>query len=665
MPADRAPLVSRLCLLLAFAAVLLATAWAVRTAPRPDADRYDYLARAWHLTRGEGPAPLVVYPLRLAFDGAATLPPENLTRPPLWPAVLSVPMRLGLTDSAGVVAAGLCLAAVVLLLARAAPGHFGGVAALAMVASFATWRALLGGGPELALGLLLLAVWTWSGAERSSTRVAVLGGMLGLMPWLHPAGWLYAALGLGSRLWRDRARTLLAAAAVATLVALPWYVQVGRVTGRPLSPLQGQAELARAVYDGGGLGPYRTLEGESSIEVVRDDSSVFVRHVAHDLKEQLRHLDGWLAWPLVLLGLVGIAYDRWLAVRDLLLLGAGFAVVSAVAFDPRLLVPLLPVAALWVGTGALELARRPRAVPALAAVPVLAVLPWVVPLGLTPRPGTELQEFDAALRDPDRLTVVAYGEAGRPGDPCFTDSSVLAWRARRSGVAIPADPSTLERIVRTGILGDRPVLVAASGPDSWWFRDPAWAGWWAGREVRPLPATPQGLITPVAPAPQVYVPEPLSLGPDDEPDSLVAVPAPLAVRDDLRVTPQTRAALVRLADAARAEGVHLRVTSAYRSWQRQAELYRQARERHGPDQQWVAAPGTSEHQLGTTVDFCDAAMQQVTEPGFADTDEGRWLAAHAAEFGWVRSYTEENQSLTGYRPEPWHYRYGVIAPPGH
>jgi D-alanyl-D-alanine carboxypeptidase len=115
-----------------------------------------------------------------------------------------------------------------------------------------------------------------------------------------------------------------------------------------------------------------------------------------------------------------------------------------------------------------------------------------------------------------------------------------------------------------------------------------------------------------------------------------------------------------MAAAALEDGVHLRVTSAYRSWRRQSELFESAVERHGPDQRWVAAPGTSEHQLGTTVDFCDAAMQQVLEPGFADTAEGRWLSDNAHRFGWIRSYTEENAPLTGYEPEPWHYRFGVI-----
>lgn len=662
MPAERAPLVSRLSLILAVAAVILATAWALRTAPYPNSDRYDYLARAWHLSEGHEPAPLVVYPLRLAFPEADSLPARNLTRPPLWPAVLSVPMRAGFTDPAAVLCAALALAGIVLLLWRATPDGFGGFAALAAVSAFAVWRALLGGGPELALGLLLLVVWTWAGSPQRWTRIAVLGILLGLMPWLHPIGWLYAAIGLGSRVWREPAGTLIPAGLLALVIALPWYAQAGSLTGELLAPLQTHAELDKAVHDGGGLGPYRGLEGIPGRQVIADDPLLFLRHLGHNLKEQLLHLDGWMGWPLVLVGLLGVRRDRWLAARDLALIGVAFLVVSAVAFDPRLLTPLVPVAALWVGAGAAAVMARPRLQAGAALLPLLAVVPWLLPLGASARPGTELSNFDPALRDPDRRTVLDYGAAGLAGRPCFTDSSVLAWRSRRPGVAIPEEPALVERLRGHPALGPETVLIASSGRDSWWFSSPGWTAWWNEQVVRPLEGTPEGLVASAPPTP--YVPQALSLGPGDVPDSLAAIPTPLAVREDLLLRPDALRSLLAMAEAARDDGVHLRVTSAYRSWQRQNELHARAVERHGEGQRWVAAPGTSEHQLGTTVDFCDAAMQQVLEPGFAETAEGLWLSAHAHEFGWVRSYTEENAPLTGYEPEPWHYRFGVIAPGG-
>jgi hypothetical protein len=490
MPAERPPLLSRLLLLLAVVAVVLATGWALRTAPQPNSDRYDYLARAWHLSEGQPPAPLVIYPLRLAYSEATSLPATNITRPPLWPAILSVPMRLGISDAAAVICSAGCLLALAGILYRASPGAHGGFAALVLATAFATWRALLGGGPELALALLLLMVWTWSGSPRHFTNVLVLGGLLGLMPWLHPVGWVYLGIGVGSRIWRDPSSTLAQATLLAVLIGIPWYIQVGQITGQFLGPLQARAELARAIQDGGGLGPYRTLEGVSAAELITSDSMGFLRHLAHNLKEQLRHLDGWLAWPLVALGLLGIGHDRWLALRDMMLIGIGFLVVSAVAFDPRLLVPLLPVAALWVGAGVDVLGKLSAARRVIGLLPVLTVMAWFIPLGLTPPPGSELREIDMTLRNPDRRSVIAYGQAGSAGRPCFTDSSVLAWKSRRPGIGIPADPATLQQILDLPVIDDNPVLIASAGITGWWFRSPDWAPWWSAQKTSDLHGTP-------------------------------------------------------------------------------------------------------------------------------------------------------------------------------
>ncbi len=71
----------------------------------------------------------------------------------------------------------------------------------------------------------------------------------------------------------------------------------------------------------------------------------------------------------------------------------------------------------------------------------------------------------------------------------------------------------------------------------------------------------------------------------------------------------------------------------------------------------VAKPGHSEHQLGTTVDLCGLDPKTVLNPNFNLTKEGRWLRENASRFGFYQSYTKENQHLTGYIPEPWHYRF--------
>lgn len=113
----------------------------------------------------------------------------------------------------------------------------------------------------------------------------------------------------------------------------------------------------------------------------------------------------------------------------------------------------------------------------------------------------------------------------------------------------------------------------------------------------------------------------------------------------------------RMHAAARADGIELRVVSAFRSFDYQRTVYEDAVRRMGPDQDSVARPGHSEHQLGTAIDIAGADDDTVLKSSFGETPAGKWLAAHAPEFGFAISYTSANRATTGYIPEPWHYRY--------
>ena len=42
---------------------------------------------------------------------------------------------------------------------------------------------------------------------------------------------------------------------------------------------------------------------------------------------------------------------------------------------------------------------------------------------------------------------------------------------------------------------------------------------------------------------------------------------------------------------------------------------------------------------------------------FAETKSGKWLVVHAAEFGFIERYPEGATDITGYKWEPWHWRY--------
>lgn len=121
-------------------------------------------------------------------------------------------------------------------------------------------------------------------------------------------------------------------------------------------------------------------------------------------------------------------------------------------------------------------------------------------------------------------------------------------------------------------------------------------------------------------------------------------------------------ALNAMLDAAKADGVNLWIISAYRSLDRQKELYAEKvaeYESYGysPDEAavqaaaWVAVPGTSEHCLGYATDL------NSLEESFENTKEFAWLQKHCADYGFILRFPKDKVDITGISYEPWHYRY--------
>ena len=116
--------------------------------------------------------------------------------------------------------------------------------------------------------------------------------------------------------------------------------------------------------------------------------------------------------------------------------------------------------------------------------------------------------------------------------------------------------------------------------------------------------------------------------------------------------------LGRLMAGAAADGEKLAVASAYRSYEEQQRSYRSLKGVLGADADRLSArPGHSQHQLGTAVDFTNAAAGYKLVVTFARTSASRWLEHHAWEYGFVLAYPRGEEERTGYRWEPWHYRY--------
>ncbi|MCD9023994.1 D-alanyl-D-alanine carboxypeptidase family protein [Cohnella silvisoli] len=118
-------------------------------------------------------------------------------------------------------------------------------------------------------------------------------------------------------------------------------------------------------------------------------------------------------------------------------------------------------------------------------------------------------------------------------------------------------------------------------------------------------------------------------------------------------------ALEALFDAAKDDGIKLKAVSGYRSYATQKAIFKSNADTKGEEvaNRTSARPGQSEHQTGLAMDVSSASVGYALEQSFGDTKEGKWLAKHAADHGFIIRFLKGKESITGYSYEPWHVRY--------
>lgn len=109
----------------------------------------------------------------------------------------------------------------------------------------------------------------------------------------------------------------------------------------------------------------------------------------------------------------------------------------------------------------------------------------------------------------------------------------------------------------------------------------------------------------------------------------------------------------KLSSAAAQEGLNIYLSSGFRSYDYQAQIYNNycARDRQAAADTYSARPGYSEHQTGLAID-----VNQIDD-SFIGTPEAIWLENHCHEFGFILRYPQGKQDITGYQYESWHIRY--------
>lgn len=129
-------------------------------------------------------------------------------------------------------------------------------------------------------------------------------------------------------------------------------------------------------------------------------------------------------------------------------------------------------------------------------------------------------------------------------------------------------------------------------------------------------------------------------------------------RSDLELRKSIMPAVLAMVHKAAEDNVLLLFSSTYRSYAYQKSVYDREVQDYGKKvaDSESAVPGTSQHQLGDTIDFGCICNR------FASTDAFPWLTDHAWRYGFSMTYPQGLEAVTGYRYEPWHWHY--ITPAG-
>lgn len=119
---------------------------------------------------------------------------------------------------------------------------------------------------------------------------------------------------------------------------------------------------------------------------------------------------------------------------------------------------------------------------------------------------------------------------------------------------------------------------------------------------------------------------------------------------------EAKIAFEKLSEEARLRNYIIIATSTYRSFEYQNKLYNYYVKTKGLEYADLcsARPGHSEHQTGLAVDVMGSNYDYDL---FDQSIEFEWMKNNAHKFGFILRYPKGKELITGFKYEPWHYRY--------
>ena len=126
--------------------------------------------------------------------------------------------------------------------------------------------------------------------------------------------------------------------------------------------------------------------------------------------------------------------------------------------------------------------------------------------------------------------------------------------------------------------------------------------------------------------------------------------------DNKYLRKEAKEAFEKLSGDAKELGYKVIAVSTYRDYNYQDRLYNEYVSDKGIDyaDQCSARPGHSEHQTGLAVDVM-GSNDDYDE--FENSIEFEWMKNNSYRYGFILRYPKGKEKITGFKYEPWHYRY--------
>ena len=119
---------------------------------------------------------------------------------------------------------------------------------------------------------------------------------------------------------------------------------------------------------------------------------------------------------------------------------------------------------------------------------------------------------------------------------------------------------------------------------------------------------------------------------------------------------EARISFEEMAKKAKIDGYNIIAVSTYRPYEYQEKIYNDYVIKKGKYYADLASAraGYSEHQTGLAVDVADLSLDY---DNFEKTKEFKWIKNNAHKYGFILRYPKAKFHITGFKYEPWHYRY--------